>query len=47
MKTMWIIGQLLFLAIAIFYVILKQYNIANQYLILSFEMAILNKLENR
>lgn len=47
MKTMWIIGQLLFLGISICYAILKQYNMTSQYLILSFEMAILYKLENK
>ena len=36
MKIMWIIGELLFLGIAVFYAVLKQYNMTSQYLILSF-----------
>ena len=45
MKKVWGIGQLLFLCLSIICLILRN-GMANEYLIMSFEMAILNKLES-
>lgn len=45
MKAVWIVGQLLFLVMSIVCTIFKRPNDASQFLIMSFEMAILFKLE--
>ena len=44
MKLVWLAGQLLFLVFAVASMITKP-NMANEYMILSFEMAILFRLE--
>jgi hypothetical protein len=45
MKNVWVIGQIIFLILAISSLILKN-GMTNEYMILSFEMAILYKLES-
>lgn len=44
MRKVWLCGQLFFLALSIVCVILQN-GMSNEYLIMSFEMAILYKLE--
>lgn len=45
MRKVWLCGQLVFLALSIVCIILQN-GMSNEYLIMSFEMAILFKLED-
>lgn len=45
MRKVWLCGQLVFLALSIVCVILQN-GMSNEYLIMSFEMAILYELED-
>lgn len=47
MKIVWFAGQCLFLFFAIASALSQKTEFVNQYLILSFEMAILYKLESK
>lgn len=47
MKTVWLVGEFMFLCLAIIFAILRKADAVNQYLIMSFEMAIMYQLESK